>query len=169
VPWQEVFTGAEVLTPSQTLFQRDLIADRVEFREDFVPIEDYPFGALAAHGAECFLAVSDTVTGYRVHGQQSGSRYSPPQVRIRQHQAREYLSSALPANGRLVRQCFSHYYLYVDAATEHELGPAWRMLLPLSRAATTYPPIMLSAMWWKAASLPVRESIRRRSAIRSAP
>jgi GT2 family glycosyltransferase len=143
--------GAEILTPSQTLFRRAALPDG-PFREDFVPVEDYALGAtLALRGARV-MATDATTTAYRRHAGQSVGYPLDPRALQRRRAVLDELNRHLTHERRLRCRARGHHELYARMPTELSIGHRSRAITAVLSAAVWSPSLLRHSMWWRGAA-----------------
>jgi hypothetical protein len=145
----DLITGAEILTPSQTLIRRAVLPPG-PFEEDFVPVEDYALGAtLALRGARV-LATSAKTTAYRRHpGQSVGSALSARALG-RRRAVLDEMNHQLSRERRLRRRARGHHELYLRMPAELSRGRRGRALGAVLCAGAWSPALLRHSMWWRA-------------------
>lgn len=145
---EALIIGAEILSPSQTLFRRSALPGD-PFREDFVPVEDYAFGITMALRGARVIATSATTAAYRRHpGQTVG--FAPDRHALAQRRAiLEHLDRQLPQERRLRRQARGYHHLYSRARAEQMSGHRARAFAAVLTAAAWSPSLMCQSMWWR--------------------
>jgi glycosyltransferase involved in cell wall biosynthesis len=156
-----LYTGEQILTPSQTLFERRAL-DRLSFREAFVPVEDYVLGAeLSLLGARV-LATSMVTTGYRIHTGQSVHAYGIEHHVYQLRSARRWLETQRPAGRRLRRRMWAHHYLHTEPMLGATNRSANDVLVAAARAAVWWPPLVVTPVWLRTAAFALRLASRSR-------
>ena len=155
----DLIIGAEVLTPSQTLFRRAALP-AVPFREEFVPVEDYALGvAMALRGANV-LATSATTTAYRRHaGQTVGSVLNVRSLERRRAVMAE-TTIALADDRRLRHRARGYHELFAALPVELSTGHRTRAIGAVLSAAAWSPSLLRTSMWWRAGALAALRGLR---------
>ena len=145
---EDLIIGAEILSPSQTLFRRDELPDD-PFREEFVPIEDYALGITMALRDAHVVATSATTTAYRRHPGQTVGFALDRHALAQRRAIIEDLDQQLPQERRMRHRARGYHDLYARARAEHVNGHRGRALAAVLSAAAWSPSLMRRSMWWR--------------------
>jgi hypothetical protein len=157
----DLVTGAEVLTPSQTLFRTAAVASS-PFREELVPVEDYALGVDLALGGGTVLATSAPTTAYRRHAGQTVGAALGELALERRARVLDVVDDQRRIERRLRRRARGHHDLYARLPSASAAGRRGAALAAVASAAIHSPPLVATGMWWRGAAHAALRTGRRR-------